>query len=294
MTEMLIVGAGPAGVAAALMAASVGMRTTLIEAEQVGGNLNAISGLANVPGSWSKGAELAEAMAADIARLQTDGWCTLVHDRVVSIIGSDDRAEVTLAGDRNLTGAAAVVATGVCPLTVDDVGWIDAPVGLAMPLWRAAAHDLAAASRTVVLGGDRPLGTWLRSHPDSAVELEVLYPAGDAYKIAEVADDPRLHVHEVGHVTATPSSDGVRLTAQQADGDVYTLTADVVLENIGSKPAAPRGDLVRGPDGYCPPDTQHPRILIAGDLRSSRFQRIVTSQGSGAETVLAYYYRRCA
>ncbi|MFE5550185.1 hypothetical protein ACFQ71_41530 [Streptomyces sp. NPDC056534] len=43
-------------------------------------------------------------------------------------------------------------------------------------------------------------------------------------------------------------------------------------------------------NGYCPPEMQHPRIFIAGDLRSGRFQRITTAQGSGAEAALAYYY----
>ncbi|WP_208880315.1 FAD-dependent oxidoreductase [Streptomyces armeniacus] len=292
MTKLLVVGAGPAGVAAALMASSLGMRTTLIEAGQVGEKLQAIGALENVPGGWSKGAELAEGLATDVERLQAGGRCALVHGQVERIVGTDDQVEVVLASGGTLVGNAAVVATGVHSLRTQDVDWIDASAELTLPpLWRTSAGELEAARHTVVLGGDRPLGTWLRAHPHAAVELEVLYPAVDAYKIAEVAEDPRVRAYEIEHVVAQTSVDGVHLTVEQTVGGLLTVTADVVLGNMGSKPAVPDGDLVRGPDGYCPPTVQHPRILIAGDLRSARFQRIASAQGSGAEAVLAHYYR---
>lgn len=41
---------------------------------------------------------------------------------------------------------------------------------------------------------------------------------------------------------------------------------------------------------YCPPIGQHPRIIVAGDLRSARFQRIMTALGSGSEAALHAYY----
>lgn len=68
-----------------------------------------------------------------------------------------------------------------------------------------------------------------------------------------------------------------------------TYEAKTVLSNLGNTPAALAG-LTIGEDGYCPPDQQHPRIRIAGDLRSARYQRIATAQGSGAEAVLSCYY----
>ncbi|MYS32518.1 pyridine nucleotide-disulfide oxidoreductase, partial [Streptomyces sp. SID4920] len=57
-----------------------------------------------------------------------------------------------------------------------------------------------------------------------------------------------------------------------------------------SAPAAPAGDPVRGADGYCAPADQHPRVLVAGDLRSARYQRIMTALGSGSEAALHAYY----
>ncbi|SFX72812.1 thioredoxin reductase (NADPH)/alkyl hydroperoxide reductase subunit F [Streptomyces atratus] len=74
------------------------------------------------------------------------------------------------------------------------------------------------------------------------------------------------------------------------DGVRQTITADAAYLSIGSAPTAPSGDLIRGVDGYCPPTDQHPRVIVAGDLRSARFQRITTALGSGSEAALHAYY----
>jgi thioredoxin reductase len=288
--DVLIVGAGPAGVSAAVMAASLKLRTIVIEAGLTGGKLHAVGALDNVPGSWSTGPDLAQALARDLHRLQESGWCTLMQALAVAVSGHDDRAELALTGGHVLTGQAVMVATGVAALTPADVDWVTAPDDLAAPpLWRAAPDSLTG--RTYVLGADRPLGTWLRAHSKTSKTLHVLCPPADEYKAAEVAGDDRVRMIPVSHVTITRPAyrDGWTVEVQDQDGErkVYAVTA--VLNNLGNKPAALEG-LAQGEDGYCPVDRQHPRIRIAGDLRSARYQRIATAQGSGAEAVLTCYY----
>ncbi|WP_217240108.1 FAD-dependent oxidoreductase [Streptomyces sp. AC555_RSS877] len=288
--DVLIVGAGPAGVAAAVMAASLKLRTVVIEAGLTGGKLHVVGALDNMPGNWSTGPDLAQALAQDLQRLQGSGWCTLMQARAVAVSGHDDRAELTLDDGQVLTGQAIVVATGVAALTPAEADWVTAPDDLAAPpLWRAAPDSLAG--RTYVLGADRPLGTWLRAHPETSKTLHVLCPPTDEYKATEVAADDRVRMVPVSHVTITRPAYGGGWTVEAKDQDgerkVYAVTT--VLNNLGNRPAALEG-LTQGEDGYCPTDRQHPRIRIAGDLRSARYQRIVTAQGSGAEAVLAYYY----
>ncbi|MFI0915333.1 hypothetical protein [Streptomyces abikoensis] len=67
-------------------------------------------------------------------------------------------------------------------------------------------------------------------------------------------------------------------------------SAWAVLCNLGSKPAVVPG-LVVGTEGYCPPDQQHPRVLVAGDLKGARMQRIAVAMGDGARAALEPYYR---
>ncbi|MFF8423128.1 FAD-dependent oxidoreductase [Streptomyces sp. NPDC015680] len=289
-TDVLVVGAGPAGVAAALMATSLNMKVLVVEADSVGGKLQTIGALENVSGNWTTGPQLAEALAADLARLEQAGRCSLVRSRAVGVKGHSDRAEALLADGQVLTAQAVVVGTGVTAMTPADTDWISAAPSLPLPpLWRAKPEQ--AGPRTYVLGGDRPLGTWLRAHPQSTATLHVLAPATDDYKLAEVSGDDRVRVVPVSHVAVSQARHGtdIIVDVENRGGERSTYVATAVLSNLGNRPAALEG-LAVDEGGYCPPEMQHPRIFTAGDLRSGRFQRITTAQGSGAEAALAYYY----
>jgi thioredoxin reductase (NADPH)/alkyl hydroperoxide reductase subunit F len=272
------------------MAASLNLRTTVVETGPVGGKLHRIGALENVPGSWSSGTQLAEALSADLERLEKAGRCTVVRDVAMRLSAHDDRAELVVGDGRVLTAEFIVVATGVTDLAPADAAWITASAEFsAPPLWRTAPEDLTA--RTYVLGADRPLGTWLRAHPNVRTTLHVLCPPADAYKAAEVEQDDRVRLVPISHATITKPryGGGWTVEVEGRDGAKTVYAATSVLNNLGNKPTAV-GGLVSGEDGYCSPHEQHHRIRIAGDLRSSRFQRIVTAQGSGAEAVLAHYY----
>ncbi|MDJ1137432.1 FAD-dependent oxidoreductase [Streptomyces iconiensis] len=288
-TELIVVGGGPAGVSGALMAAGLGLRVTLVEArERIGGRPWEIGAMENVPGGWRDGPAFARALADDIARLEAAGRCTLVRDRAVRVAAYEDHAEVSLAHGAPLTGTAVLVATGVVPLEAGDADWIEARGTVRPPPLWCAGPDVGHA---LVLGGDRPLGTWLRTHPEAGARLEVLHPRADAYKVAEVAADPRVHLYEVERATVQHTDDQrFEVTAHGTDGGVRTFGAPSVLANLGMRPSPPAGDLVRGPEGYCPLASQSFRLLTAGDLRSARHQRITPAQGSGAEAALTYYY----
>ncbi|WP_409239396.1 FAD-dependent oxidoreductase [Streptomyces sp. PA5.6] len=288
--DVLVVGAGPAGVAAALMATSLNMKVLVVEADNVGGKLETIGALENVSGNWTTGPQLAEALAADLSRLEQAGRCSLVRSRAVGVKGHSDRVEVLLADTQVLTSQAVVVSTGVAAMTPSDTDWISAAPSLpTSPLWRAKPEQVGP--RTYVLGGDRPLGTWLRAHPQSSATLHVLAPPTDDYKLVEVSGDDRVRIFPVSHVAVSQPQHGadfiLEVENRQRERSTYAATA--LLRNLGNRPAAIEG-LKVDEVGYCPPEMQHPRIFIAGDLRSGRFQRITTAQGSGAEAALAYYY----
>ncbi|MER5302261.1 FAD/NAD(P)-binding protein [Streptomyces lasiicapitis] len=289
-SDLLIIGAGPAGVAAAVMASSLRMATVVVEAEGVASKLRSIGALENVPGGWSSGLALAEALQADLDRHQELGRVEVVSGRAVRVVGRDDRAEVVLEDGRVLAASAVVAATGVSTLEAADVAWVEAPeCGRLAPLWRAAAGELEGR-RIVVLGADRPLGTWLRAHPDAKVRFDVLFPEGDRYKTEEVDADLRVRLDLVERVTVARIPAGFRITAWHPAGGAHNFVVDTVLTNMGSKPAALPG-LVVGADGYCPPKEQHPRVLVAGDLKGARMQRIAVAMGDGSRAALAPYYQ---
>ncbi|MEV5379327.1 hypothetical protein AB0L26_25610 [Streptomyces nondiastaticus] len=94
----------------------------------------------------------------------------------------------------------------------------------------------------------------------------------------------------IDRVTVAPVREGFRITARHSRGGQHTFVADTVLGNLGSKPATVSG-LVVGADGYCPPDRQHPRVFVAGDLKRARMQRIAVAMGDGSRAALEPYYQ---
>ncbi|MGD3109416.1 FAD-dependent oxidoreductase [Streptomyces sp. YGL11-2] len=288
-TDLIIMGGGPAGCAAALTAASVGMRSVLIEPDTLCRNLHRIPALNNVLGGYTNGPDLADSIAADLKRRDL---CRIeIGRRATEIRTFDDHVVVTLDTRTRLTAPYAVLATGVGPLQPQDVPWITAPPDLILaPLWQAEPDD--AEDRTLlILGGDRPIGTFLRAHEDTNTQLIVAYPTDDDYKVEEIVDDPRVTLLPVAHLTLR-LSEGPVVTAETVgrEGQRDIVSADAVFLSIGSAPTAPPGDLVRDVAGYCPPSDQHPRVIVAGDLRSAQFQRIMTAMGSGSEAALHAYY----
>ncbi|MEU8507595.1 FAD-dependent oxidoreductase [Streptomyces brevispora] len=288
-TDLIIIGGGPAGCAAARMAASVGMCSVLVEPDRLCRNLYRIPALNNVLGGYTGGPELADAI---VAELKSTELCRLALGRYVTELrADDDHVTATLDTGVSLTAPYAIVATGVGPLQPSDAPWITASTGLSLPaLWQADADD--AQGRTIlVLGGDRPIGTFLRAHPTTDTRLLVAYPAADAYKIDEIREDPRVTLLPADHLTLHGGK-GSQLSAEAVgqDGTHRTITADAAFLSLGNAPTAPPGDVTRGTDGYCPPTDQHPRVIVAGDLRSARFQRIMTALGSGSEAALQAYY----
>lgn len=288
-TDLVIVGGGPAGCAAAVMAASVGVRSVLVEADtSLCGKLRHIVAVDNVVGGHRSGPELADAVAGDVARA---GLCEAhLGTRVTGLRAYEDRVVVTTGNGLTLGAPYAVVATGVGPVPAGAAGWLTVAPGTELPtLWGAGAPRTAGGS-LLVLGADRPLGTFLRAHPSLDASVVVVHPAEDDYKADEVRGDPRVTLLPVAEVSV--SADGGGFTAEWVDreGRSGSRRAGSVHANLGSAPAAPPGDLVTDASGYCPPGGQHPRVLVAGDLRSARFQRVMAATGSGSEAALRAYY----
>ncbi|MYV52345.1 FAD-dependent oxidoreductase [Streptomyces sp. SID3212] len=289
ITDLVIVGGGPAGCAAAVMAASVGVRSVLIEPDALCAKLQHIAAINNVVGGRASGPELAAAIAEDVARAEL---CEVdLGARVTEVRAYDDHVTVTMDTGRTISGSYAVVATGVGPVPVSVAPWLTVAAGTDPPtLWGAKVPGEVVGSLLVV-GADRPLGTFLRAHPALGATVLVAYPPEDDYKVDEVRGDARVTLLPVARLSVSEDG-GSALTVEWVDREDQpgSWTVDTVYMNLGSAPVPPPGALIRDTSGYCPPDRQHPRVITAGDLRSARFQRIMAATGSGSQAALRAYY----
>src|SRR5580704_17012281 len=289
--ELIIVGGGPAGCAAGLMASSLGLHALLIESRDLCAKLRGIAAISNVLAAATTGAELADSIATSLGGAL--GCSVLLGQAAVQVRATADYAEVQLADEGVRTAPAVVLATGVSPPLPHAAGWMTVdPVVELQPLWKAPMSELAGKT-LLVFGADRPLGTVLRAHPGLDVRVVVLHTQAEHYKTDEVAGDSRVELILVTSVNLETTSNGdVRAALTDTTGCTRTVPGRAAYLNLGSKPNVLGGDVATDETGYCRPDIQHPRILIAGDLRSNGYQRIMTAYGSGSEAALPDYYQR--
>jgi len=112
--DLAVVGAGPAGLGAAVSAAAEGVKTAVIEAQTPGGNAVASRVVRNYPGfpQGISGAELAARLYEHAQALRAT---FLLSSRVVGLsAGARDR-QLALADGRTVSARAVVIATGVTP-----------------------------------------------------------------------------------------------------------------------------------------------------------------------------------
>jgi thioredoxin reductase (NADPH)/alkyl hydroperoxide reductase subunit F len=271
------------------MAASVGMRSVLFEPDALCAKIRHIAAIENVVGGHTTGPELAAAIAKDVARTEL---CEVdLGARASEVHAFADYVTVTTDAGREVTAPYAVVATGVGPLSTAAAPWLTVSTESALPtLWGAKVPERATTS-FLVIGADRPLGTFLRAHPALDATVLVAYPPVDDYKVDEVGHDAQVALMPVACLSVRAQGASA-VTAEWVDreGRHGAQRFDAAYLNLGSSPASPPGDIVRDSSGYCRPDRQHPRIITAGDLRSARFQRVMAATGSGSEAALRAYY----
>jgi alkyl hydroperoxide reductase subunit AhpF len=154
---VVIVGAGPAGLAAAVYAGSEGLRTLVVERETIGGQAGSSSLIRNYLG-FARGVSGAELTMRAYQQAWVFGVDFLMMREVASLQPAEGGVAVTLSGGDEVTARAVVVATGVAyrRLGIPELEAMTAPVCSAAPRWRrrrpwrgSGSTSWAAATRPV-------------------------------------------------------------------------------------------------------------------------------------------------
>lgn len=291
MTDILVGGGGPGGLAAALMARSLKIDVLLVEPGAIGGRLPEIPDIENLPGVTS-GQAYAEAMQRQVA----DSGLTIVSASIVSVNVAAEHPTARLSDGTLLSCRHLVWAAGLRPRTPPESDWIVVDPVLPTPnLSAAEAITARDVDVMVVIGGDRPLGTFLRSsHAYLLPVVHVLCRSDERYKLAELAGGPwRLEYHEVDWVTVLPGpGDRLTVTAVKTDGNQLSFKNPVVRMNLGYVPnnGPIAAAVTLADDGY--PTSWPQCVSVVGDAAHEHSQRISVALGEGAQAVLAWYYRR--
>ncbi|MFJ8358081.1 FAD-dependent oxidoreductase [Streptomyces sp. NPDC093984] len=313
--DLTVVGAGPAGLAAAVYGASEGLKTVLLDAVATGGQAATSARIENYLGFpfGLSGADLTARAAVQALKF---GAHIASPCGVVALETHGDTHVVTLVDGTRIHSRAVVLATGA------------AYRSLPLDRWREltgrgiyyAATDLeaqAVADRPVaVVGGANSAGQAALHLARHTPAVTLVVRGGDlgvgmsAYLVDRILSDPRITVLTGTEVTALHGEErleGVSLTGRA--GAAFRTDCAGLFCFIGAEPATDwlshveldekgfiptdreltsggLGSLWREPErAPLPYETSVPGVFAAGDVRRGSMKRVAAAAGDGASAV---------
>ena len=315
--DLVIVGSGPAGLAAGVYGASEGLRTLIIEREAPGGQAGQSSRIENYLGFpvGLSGLDLARRAVAQATRFGAE---ILTPQEARAVRLNDHYKALTLADGSQVSCHALMIATGVQYRKLDAPG-VEALTGAGIYYGAAITEALSTRGQDVcIVGAGNSAGQAAMYLAGFARQVTILVrghglaESMSQYLIDQIGATPNIAVRTRVSVTAAHGTANLEsIAVTDADSGVArTLPAAALFIFIG---AAPRtewlGDLVeRDRAGFIPtgPDllrdgkrprgwtlgrdpywleTSVPGLFAAGDVRARSVKRIASAVGEGSMAV---------
>jgi thioredoxin reductase (NADPH) len=297
--DLVIVGGGPAGLAAAIYAAREGIDAIVVDAAGLGGQAGVTERIDNYPGfpDGIGGGELADRFIAQARRYGVE---LLSAVAVESVAREGACVVVRLRTGQELTAPAALVATGSSYRRLGVPGEDDL-IGAGVhfcatcdgPFYRGAEELL------VVGGGNSGLeeGLFLAQFA-GRIRIVEFAPALKASQLLQdkVAGDPRFVVHTNTEVVALTAEDGrlAEVVARDREsGEEHRWHPAAAFVFIGLDPNSGflRGSLTTDRWGFIITDatfaTSLPGVFCAGDVRAGSTKQLGSAVGDGIAALIA-------
>lgn len=315
--DTLIVGAGPAGLGAAVYAASEGLRTVLVEREAAGGQAGQSSRIENYLGfpDGVSGGQLTDRARRQAVKFGAE---VLSAREAVGIDATGSRRVVRFTDGSEIAAHTVILATGVTYRRLDADG-ADRFVGRGLYYGSTATEAATCADEHVlVVGGANSAGqaaVFLARHA-AQVSLVVRGPdlerSMSHYLIEQVRATPNITVRTGSRVVGLEGGEhlerAVLVDDAAGSGPVAsTVETGHVFVFIGASPMTrwlppdvlrdDAGFVVTGPDllrdGARPPgwlpdrdpyllESSLPGVFVAGDVRAQSVKRVASAVGEGA------------
>jgi thioredoxin reductase (NADPH) len=315
--DLVIVGAGPAGLAAAVYGASEGLRTLLLDRHAPGGQAGTSSRIENYLG-FPAGVSGSELTRRALTQAQRLGAEFLVPLEVCGVSIDAGYKRLTLADGREIVTRAMLAATGMfyrehpAPGVAEHTG--------AGVYYGAATTEAPVFSgrRVLVVGGGNSAGQGAMYLARYAKEVQIvvrrdnLRDTMSQYLIDQIEKTPNIRLRprtEIARVEGEGRVERVTLTLLD-DGLCQVEEVDALLVFIGTRPRSDwlppnvlrdgKGFVLTGRDligaeGYAriwkdrrepmPLETSVPGVFAAGDIRAGAMNRVASAVGEGSMVV---------
>lgn len=315
--DLSIYGAGPAGLSAAVYAASEGLSTVLIERSTVGGQAGTTSNIENYLG-FPKG--IAGVQLAERAREQAlkFGVEILLMREGVKAVFKDGRIHADLANGKTMIARSNICATGVDwrRLNLDrEEDFLGAGLYYGAGVSEA---PLCSGEHVFVVGGGNSAGQAVMHIADHAKQVTMVVRGSElatsmsSYLSDRIKQTANVDIRYNSEITALDGDDQLaKIEISSRSGEAEWLDTSRLFVAIGGQPhtdwakdtAIQRdkgGHLITGPDlltnGKLPDcwtldrqphflETSVPGSFAAGDVRHRSVKRVATAVGEGAMAV---------
>jgi thioredoxin reductase (NADPH) len=309
--DLVIVGGGPAGLAAAVYGASEGLRTVMVEQEATGGQAGQSSRIENYLGfpAGLSGSDLAR-RATDQARLLGAELLTVSEAVGLEVDGAGRFVRLSAGGQ--LSANCVLIASGVAYRQLRAPGFEDF-TGAGVYYGAALTEARSCADQHVaIIGAANSAGqaavyfSGYARRVTMLVRGESLTRSMSQYLIEQIAALPNVEVRTCSEAVAAEGEDGglSRLRIRDRDGESVE-DVDACFVFIGAEPRTDwldgvverdeRGFILAGPDvpaGVWPLkrdpyllETSVPGVFVAGDVRARSIKRVASAVGEGSMSV---------
>src|SRR4051794_22040532 len=310
--DLVIVGGGPAGLAAAVYGASEGLSTVMVEREAPGGQAGTSSRIENYLGfpAGLSGSDLARRATDQARRLGAE--LHTVQDAVSLEVEGTGRL-VRLSGGSALSANTVLIASGVSYRKLETPGFEELTgrgiyYGAALTEARSCAQQ-----RVVIIGGANSAGqaavyfsSWA-AHVTMLVRADSLTKSMSSYLIEQIAALPNIEVR-TGSTAVEAIGDDDHLKAlkiRDRDGNETVEDVDACFVFVGAEPRTAwldgvvarddHGFILAGADVRAEGwplkrdpyvlETSVPGVFVAGDVRARSIKRVASADGEGSMAV---------
>lgn len=289
--ELIIIGAGPAGMTAAIYASRAGLNTILLESGAPGGKLLKTNEIANWPGTKTR--QRFRSGASDVRTFHD-------FERIISTVklfqsaGDGQTFSVTLTDGSELTADAVIAAAGTKERLLNIPGE-EKNIGRGVSYCAVCDGAFIRGDTAAVIGAGNSALEEADYLTQSADKVYLIMRRdvfrGDQISVEKVQKNPKIEIIQ-NAVPTEIKDDGKRVTGliirHTQTGRLQSLDVKGVFPYIGADPIS--GFLkdfdVRNDSGYLITDdrmrTSVPGLYGAGDVRDKALRQVVTAANDGA------------